>query len=128
MGKDRYARIGEIKHRPQRMEQSMETIHGKMARNYETDDVVRIEGVGLDQNSGVPVIIFSTEMGQRMAQAVETFFVQFEIVEQSAQVIFTFDPEDTEFWEACERLAEEFNVTMEAEGVEDETVSGAVVH
>ena len=93
----------------------METIKGEMARNRSTGDEVSIVDVRADGEGGAPVVVYVTEMSQTLAQPVETFFAEFEIVEQVVQVVFTCAPTDSEFFKACAALAEEFGVLVEQE-------------
>lgn len=95
----------------------MSLLAGKHFRHVETEAIVQVIGTafGKVQETGemAMVVRFACECGSEHWYEVESFMLDFELVEEVRSVTLTASWMDEEFWAAVEELAAEFDASLE---------------
>lgn len=110
----------------------MSLLAGKHFRHIEADAIVQVIDTFFDEDSetgGLTMLVkFACECGKHHHINIESFVLSFELVEELKTVELTAPVEDTEFWEAVERLAEEYEVSLEYDpSLEYDDGSGSIM-
>lgn len=95
----------------------MSLLAGKHFRHVETEAIVQVidtqHGKVLETGEAATVVRFACECGSEHWYEIESFILDFELVEELRTVTITASVADTEFWEAVEELAEAYDASLE---------------
>lgn len=112
----------------------MSILAGKFARHIETGEVVQIVGTDfcevVETGEKTMVVKYACVCGQEHHHQIESFMLDFEMVDDVKTVSITAPRDHEEFWAAVEDLASNFDVVMEDDDeieIVDETVSEEAV-